>query len=77
MKSYEVAIPFTGAYYVTVDAVSKEEALALGFAMAEKELEFVDTVDMLGFSEMELVESVTRGNVFSGVLNDAYVEESR
>lgn len=68
MAKYTVTLPFTGSLSVDVEAESKDAAIDAAFNLVDVtikdgETSFVD--------EWETHREVTRGNVFSGVLNEA------
>lgn len=66
MNKYLVNIPFTGYVSVEVDADSEESAINL--ALSEGDLDFADV------EEVEFHNKICQGNVFNGVLNEAYAE---
>lgn len=67
-KKYLVVLPITGTVSVEVEAASSKEAI---------EEALTGDHDLPDPEEWEVHRHVTRGNVFSGRLNDAYAEEMK
>jgi len=70
-KTYEVSIPFTGSIWTSIEADSEEEAIQLAIETCDPTL---NPISELGFEldQWDLHNNVTQGNVFYGVLNEAY-----
>lgn len=76
MKEYYVEIPFTGKITVIVEAENAEDAKMK--ALEECDLDLTQKSE-LGYEleSWELHESVTKGNVFYGILNEISADEHR
>ncbi len=66
MKTYNVAVPFTGVAYVTVEAENKKDAI--NKALMSEDLDFKNC------EELEYHRQIVQGNVFHGCLNEAEAE---
>lgn len=67
-KTYGVTLPVTGIIYVEVEAESEKEAIEK--ALSAEGCEWPKTPD-----EWEAHSQIVRGNVFSGMQNNASAEE--
>ena len=78
MKTYDVSVPITGYYVVSVDAESEEEAIEKAMALEVRMNGGIsspenETLELVEWSNHEVV---TKGNVFYGMLNIAEATEA-
>lgn len=73
MPKYDVRIPATAVFTITVEAESEEEAKEIAFDTPIR-LQ-VQTTQGLQLEELETHECIMEGDVFYGLLNDVEVME--
>lgn len=69
MKEYLVRVPINGYITVSVNADNEDEAIDMAFDSYDLTLNNID--------EWEAFEHIVNGNVFCGICNDVYVEETK